>query len=465
VPMPIVRIGPSYQEKTVLTEVAVGDGVLRVVRTLTVDGGYLSARLTGSTARVVLRTFPNVKFDQPQDATPAEQRDAEARNKRSVASAPLASWLPRYELKVRRTGRVKRAHLANCRSVSRPARFAGLGLVTVLTLDLTKGIEPADSDAVMANGEIVYASIDSLYVASQTWIDPQVVSEEREPPRVETALHAFDAPAAAHTSYRASGRVAGYLLNQWSLSEHRGALRVASTTMPLWWPQTERDESESMVSVLEPRGGELVQVGRVGGLGKGERIYGVRFIGDTGYVVTFRQVDPLYTLDLSNHAKPAVRGELKILGYSAYLHPVGDDLLLGVGQDATEEGRAVGTQVSLFDVSDLRKPTRLDRLTLPGGSSEAEWDHHAFLWWPKSRLAVIPIQVYPQRAGGDVDIGAVGIRVSRTGGVARAGRLEHDANVPIRRSLVVGDTLYTYSDAGLKASDLDSFADRGWVRF
>lgn len=464
VPLPVVRMGPTFADKTVLTEVAVGDGTLRVVRTLTVDGGYLSARLTGSTARVVVRTFPNVKIDPPPSGTPEDQRAAEARNEKAVARAPLRSWLPRYELKVRKTGRVKRAHLANCRSVSRPARFSGLGLVTVLTLDLTKGIDPVDSDAVMSNGEIVYASTGSLYVATQTWIDPDNVKEEREPPKIETALHAFHASEAPRTSYRASGRVPGYLLNQWSLSEHRGAIRVASTTMPLWWPATEGAESESLVTVLEPRGGELVQVGRVGGLGKGERIYAVRFIGDKGYVVTFRQVDPLYTLDLADHDRPVVRGELKIEGYSAYLHPVGDDLLLGVGQDATAEGRTTGTQVSLFDVSDARKPTRLDRLTLPGGSSEAEWDHHAFLWWPKTRLAVIPIQVFPQRGGGDVDVGAVGVRVTRSS-VARAGRLEHNANAPIRRSLVVRDTLYTFSDAGLKASDLDSFADRGWVGF
>ena len=79
-------------------------------------------------------------------------------------------------------------------------------------------------------------------------------------------------------------------------------------------------------------------------------------IGDTGYVVTFRQIDPLYTVDLSLPERPRVLGELKIPGYSAYLHPIGEDLLLGVGQDATEEGRPTGTQLSLFDVSDLRKP-------------------------------------------------------------------------------------------------------------
>ena len=108
-------------------------------------------------------------------------------------------------------------------------------------------------------------------------------------------------------------------------------------------------------------------VGRVGGLGRGERVYAVRFVDDVGYVVTFRQVDPLYTLDLSNAERPRVLGELKIAGYSSYLHPIGDDLLLGIGQDATEQGRTLGTQLSLFDVSDLRRPAPAPPADAAGG--------------------------------------------------------------------------------------------------
>ena len=111
------------------------------------------------------------------------------------------------------------------------------------------------------------------------------------------------------------------------------------------------NESQSYVTVLATKGGRLEKAGQVGGLGRGERIYAVRFIGDRGYVVTFRETDPLYTLDLADPARPRVTGELKILGYSAYLHPVGEHELLGVGQDATPEGMRLGTQVSLFDVS------------------------------------------------------------------------------------------------------------------
>ena len=149
-------------------------------------------------------------------------------------------------------------------------------------------------------------------------------------------------------------------------------LRVASTEAPPWFDPARGSESESFVTTLDERAVSSSVLGRVGGLGKGERIYAVRFAGDTGYVVTFRQVDPLYTLDLANPSRPAVLGELKVEGYSAYLHPIGGDLLLGIGQDATGEGRVLGTQLSLFDVSNLRRPSRLHRWTLGPSWSEAE---------------------------------------------------------------------------------------------
>ena len=120
-------------------------------------------------------------------------------------------------------------------------------------------------------------------------------------------------------------------------------------------------ESQSTVTVLQQNANRLERVGSVTGLGKGERIYAVRFMGDKGYVVTFRQIDPLYTLDLSDPTAPKVVGELKIPGYSAYLHPVGENRLLGIGR----EGASV--QASLFDVSNMAAPQRLAQLELRPG--------------------------------------------------------------------------------------------------
>ncbi len=458
-PLPALaaRIAPYQPSNSVLAEIDVSDPAkLRLVRTLTLDGSYVAARLVGSAARIVVAAqLPAaLPFKQPTDGSPEAIATAKRQNEAVLARSKVASWLPSYRIK-RAGAKPGRARpLVQCRHVRRPTAFSGLGMLTVLTVDLTKGLQPVDSAAVMTDGRIVYASPESLYVTTERWSDrPDPDKPTEEQAGAQTEIHKFDISSPTKTQYRGSGRVSGYLLSQWSLSEYRGVLRVVSTESPAWWGSG--GETESFLTTLRPSGGNLVQVGRVGGLGKGERVYSVRFAGDTGYVVTFRQVDPLFTLDLSRPEQPRVLGELKIPGYSAYLHPIGDDLLLGVGQDVDEKsGRPLGTQLSIFDVSDLRKPTRLHTQHLGQGWSEAEHDHHAFLFWPRTGLVMIPFE---QRA--------VGFRVGRSRGIDPLGRVEHDEGSPIRRSLVVGDSVLTVSENGIKASSLATLAERGWAAF
>src|SRR5918994_6591421 len=457
-PLPALaaRIAPFQEAQSVLSEINVSDPKrLRLVRTLTLDGSYVAARLVGGSARIVAASqVPEaLPFKQPASGTKEDLEAATKRNRAVVASSRVSNWLPTY--RIRRAGAKagKARPLVQCRHVRRATAFSGLGMLTVLTVDLTKGLEPVDSASVMTDGRIVYASPESLYVATERWVDrPDPDTPNKPENGVRTEIHKFDISSPVKTHYRGTGTVSGYLLSQWSLSEHRGVLRVVSTESPAWWGAG--GETESFLTTLRQSGGALVQAGRIGGLGKGERVYAVRFVGDTGYVVTFRQIDPLYTLDLALPERPRVLGELKIPGYSAYLHPIGDDLLLGVGQDANEEGRPLGTQLSIFDVSDLRKPTRLHTRHLGQGWSEAEHDHHAFLFWPRTGLVVIPFE---QRA--------VGVRVGRARGIDRVGRVEHDAQSPIRRSLVVRDGVLTVSDDGVKASSLATLAERGFVSF
>jgi hypothetical protein len=202
----------------------------------------------------------------------------------------------------------------------------------------------------------------------------------------------------------------------------------------------------------------------------------VRFLGDTGYVVTFRQVDPLFTVDLSDPAHPRLRGELEIPGVSSYLHPIGGDRLLGVGTGPSDDGAQNGLQLSEFDVSDLAHPKLEQRVTIDGGSSEALYDHHAFLWWAPRNLALLPVTINqyttcaPERpcpvsaeASPQASFaGAIGFTVTPQK-LAEAGRTTQDGIV--RRTLVMGDRVLTVSDAGLKASDLDDFSDRGFAGF
>lgn len=459
---------PAPPSRTRLTQVDTRDPArLRVVRTLTLEADYVSARLVDGTVRVVTAAaLPHkLEFEPPASGSATETAAATARNRAILATSRVASWLPSYSLRNGRSGAARERFLVKCRQVARPTAFSGLGLTTVTTIDLDRGLEPVDSDAVLSDGRIVYASSRSLYVATERWSD-RPLPGRAAPEGVRTAVHAFDTASGSRTSYRASGEVPGFLLDQWSLSEHDGVLRVASTEQPSWLDPAVGSESESSVTILGRQGGKLVALGRVGGLGRGERIFGVRFAGDVAYVVTFRQVDPLYTLDLSAPRAPAVLGELKLLGYSAYLHPLAGGLLLGLGQDATGEGRALGTQLSLFDVSNLRRPARLQRWTLGlSSSSEAEADHHAFLYWPATRLVVLPVSAHAEVGP---FVGAVGLRVGR-GGIEEVGRITHPGaergTAAIRRSLVVGERLFTVSEAGVKASSLATLADVAWLPF
>ena len=449
-----------YPSNSVVTEIDVSDpSALKVMKTLTLDGAYVDARQIGTTVRVITSSPVPIALPYVTPSTTMTAGAAKAKNAAVVAHSRISSWLPTYRL-----GKQQAHAIVQCRDVRRPIGFSGLGMLTVLTIDLAKGLDPIDSTAVMTDGRIVYASPTTLYVATEQWsYRPLPATPTQEPQNnnsVKTQISAFDISNPVKTTYLGSGTVPGYLLNQWSLSEFQGVLRVVSTDSPAWWGSGgATDTSQSYLTTLRPSGGALTQIGQVGGLGQGERVYAVRFIGNDGYVVTFHQVDPLYTLDLSDPAHPQVLGELTIPGYSAYLHPIGDNLLLGIGQDVGANNEPTGTQVSLFDVTDLKHPTRLFHYSLGQGWSSAESDHHAFLYWPATNLVVVP---FGQQA--------VGMKVARASGVTELGRIvQTDSNASylpqIDRALVVRDTVLTVSSAGVKSNSLSTLANLGWAAF
>jgi Beta propeller domain len=464
-------------------------GEPRVIERLTVDGSYTDARLVGDTARLVLRSSPRLPSVYP-DRGRSEDAAREA-NLEALHASTIDDWLPQYVHRVgdsERTGR-----LVDCADVSHPAEYSGSAMLNVVTVDLAAGLDPVGTVSVLGDGHTVYATGESLYVADGGQWRFGGADEV-------TQFHKFDISGSGQPSYRGSGAVEGWLINQYAMSEHDGYLRVATTTEDFRRPMRMDDEpaSESQVVVLAERDGELEVVGRVGGLGKGERIYAVRFMGPIGYVVTFREIDPLYTIDLSDPIAPALRGELKIPGYSAYLHPVGEGRLVGVGQDATEEGRQLGTQVSLFDVADLDDPQRIATFGVDSATSEVEYDPHAFLYWPRDELLVLPLRTafwaeplpLPRPDGSaegaeeSADIApwmppAGGALVLRLDGdrFTEVGTIEHptsqvDQRQPydwvdasVRRSLVVGETLWTVSAAGAMGHHTGTLDEQAWIPF
>jgi hypothetical protein len=313
----VPSIAPSpyyYSATTAITEVDVHDpAAMKVARTMTVEGTFVDARQNGATARLVISSAPRAI------ATP-------------TLRAHASGWVPARRFHSFVTGHRYTRPVAECSAVRRPAQFSGMGMLSILTINLDRGLYATDSTALMADAQVVYGSSSSLYVATQRWINP-LTPATNVPSSPETVIDQFDATNPEHTTLIASGGVPGYLLNQFSLSEYHGYLRVASTSRPIWWNATQPPPSQSYVTVLADHGGVLAAVGQVSGLGAGQQIYSVRFIGDAGYVVTFRRVDPLYTIDLSSPTSPRAAGQLELEGYSAYLHPVAEGLLLGIGQE------------------------------------------------------------------------------------------------------------------------------------
>ena len=453
--------------------------------TLTVEGRYVSARLVGERASLVLASRPHERLQFVYPGSKSAEPRAEMANRMTIEESTLEDWAPSY---IREgTGGTSRGLFLDCASAYAPQEFSGFDFLSVLGLDLAGGIDIESVSTVMSGGDTIYASSTNLYVATERWVDWSVLDEQgaiREAETIRTYIHQFDITGQDGAEYLASGSVDGYLLNQFAMSEHDGHLRVASTNDPSWgWWSDDDRPSVSRVDVLARDGRELRVVGSVGGLGEDERIFAVRFIGEVGYVVTFRETDPLYTIDLSDPENPRVVGELKILGYSAYLHPIGEGLLLGIGQDADERGWTRGAQVSVFDVSDLANPIRIHQFTLEDSFSEVEWDHRAFLYWAPEKMAVMPVSWW--RYDDQTDYweefsGAFVLSVG-AGGIRQQATIEHEIKapgipeeelrdqywwaLPIRRSLVVGDTLFTVSDAGLLGSDLETLEPTSWIGF
>ena len=206
--------------------------------------------------------------------------------------------------------------------------------------------------------------------------------------------------------------------------------------------------------------GTLDEIGHLDGMGIGEEVQSVRFMDDLAYVVTFRQIDPLYALDLSDPRAPRVLGELKIPGFSEYLHPVGEGLLLGVGRQVDpDSGLDEGLKISLFDVSDPLAMAEVDQIVLADAWSNVSQDHKAFTWDPQRDRAVIPVETGCGPAA-DCDARGEAIVVAATGtGLDEVARISHGGpaymGAPLR-SVIVGDDLWTLSPMGLGRTDADA---------
>jgi uncharacterized secreted protein with C-terminal beta-propeller domain len=352
-------------------------------------------------------------------------------------------------------------------------------LYTITSFDLTGSQDVQATSFLMGWDNTLYVSPDNVYMAYKKWhpywwnLDWRSLSSMRPDNGEESVIHRFSISNETIT-YRASGTVPGYLLNQFSLDESAGNLRVATTD-----EQYQQDGwiQDNNVYILSP---DLAIIGRLEHLAPGEKIYSARFIGDLLYLVTFKQTDPLFVIDLSNPDQPGILGELKIPGYSDYLHPYDSKHLIGIGKD-TEENQwggviPTGVKVALFDVSDLNNPKLVDSRIIgeKGSTSEVLHDHKAFLLDKKRSIMVLPMKEVlripiPESTFKDSYTtaswqGAYVLGIDPTAGFSDIGKIEQDqvrppdyygSGLTVRRSVVMDQILYTVSDNRIIGSDIE----------
>ena len=449
-----------------------------------IDGNYAGIRLSDNIVRLITTSQPlGFDWETPSGSgLRAEEKALEA-NKEIIRTSELSNWVPAYKDNLMEDS--KTDSLIDCSQMLVPHIFSGLNTLAITTFNASEKLEAGGWQAIglAADGQDIYATADHVYVTTAESLDEAPVDGSTAEPSttlagdLKTIVHKFGAeqpeesgseaeasrelPLTAHPVYLASGEVTGTLLNQFSMDEYQGDLRVAVTIEDF-----SENTQENHIKILRPKEGILEEIGTITGLGIDERIFAVRFMGPQAYIVTFRQIDPLYALDLSDPTNPKALGELKITGFSSYLHPVGENLLLGVGQEADPDGRIEGLQISLFDTSDPTDPRRISQLLLEdildlseadsidasGSSSPVEYDHRAFLFYENSSF--IPYESYwssysPREWGNEAGILVVEVKDGALS-VEHVLKAVHDKNnnqndqvylKPVR-TIVVDDLVY-----------------------
>jgi len=258
-------------------------------------------------------------------------------------------------------------------------------ITTISNISILDG-EYKGSNSFIGDSSTQYASAHALYLVSTQYPVYYDFYNYKE----RSIIYKFDFDN--QLKYKGKGEVYGHTLNQFSLSEYNSILRVATTEGFSWRSSGTKNSIYTLKNIDQ----KLKVQGILSGLGKeGETIKSVRFMGDKAFVVTFRQTDPFYTIDLSDPTAPQKVGELQVNGYSAYLHPVGDDKILGVGEDADSEGRLQGLKLELFDISDLANPISLDSIKYPKDTeSELLYNHKALAYRNSDNLFAFPYSVY-----------------------------------------------------------------------
>jgi hypothetical protein len=389
-----------YPTFTKLTVLDVEQDAPAVLRESYLEGYYVSSRSHDGVVRAVIQDnykVPSldgvyIEYFTPF-GEPYRQRDIDAqvdawleRTLWAVTETELDDWLPRQFTSV--DGEVVAAP-RDCSDYYQPdLDLSRSGVTQIFSLDVGSddGSSPLDAATVLARAERVYQNERVVLLAQTDYGSFETNYSET------TNLHRFDLDGDG-VAYTASGQLPGYIQSQFSLDEHEGTIRV-STTENRWGGGMDGQAvgPKNRVFTLDTEAGSLDVMGQTEVFGAGEQIFATRFIGDLGYVVTFRQVDPLFVVDLSDPSAPAVVGELHIPGFSNFLFPLDDTHLFAIGRDATETGVTLGVALKIFDISDPSAPSVAHEYVYSGEAySDANFDHHAMTFHPDGGRIAFPL--------------------------------------------------------------------------
>jgi len=389
----------------------------KVRRESELNGSYLNSRRVGDIVYTAI-TFPEVTLPgvtywpegllddfgyscEPPDLNENEIKVAFAllrlANRTLIEESTIHDYLPSIrDTRYANGDRIAEDGLLNgCKGFYLSNARDGRQFLSLFSFDMT-ALDALNATTIVGRPGAVYANEQSLYVAVRHdhWAMPVWYFEDPEQRPEATTVHKFQLyPGSIATDYRGSGVVKGRILNQFAMDEHDEHLRIATTTGHLPSPDV-----HSTMSILRDVAGELVVAGEVDGIAPTEDIRSVRFDGDVGFVVTFKKTDPLFVFDLSEADAPKIRGELKIPGFSTYMHLMDDNHLLTIGYDADDQGSFAwfqGVQLQIIDVADLEDPRLIHKEVIGtrGSTSEATTNHLAFNYFATRDLLAIPMTI------------------------------------------------------------------------
>lgn len=482
----------------------------KLEKEITFEGNYLTSRLINKQSYFVINSFPNYNIIYQLDQL--ETKKTNQSEIERIAGFPVPETGEKEEVNPEdlipnmvEDGVEKKIALPEEIGYLPPEPFEKF--VTIVSLNIETG--EMEKETIVGKADNVFASKNSLYLASTIWRNygiptPRpligvpvsskpvagvpVTTDEYQEPTEKTNVVKFGLND-GKIGFVGKGSVPGRILNQFAMDEFEGNFRIATTIGHV--SRGGEAQSTNNLYILDK---SLELLGKVEDLAPGERIYSTRFIGEKAYMVTFKKVDPLFVIDVSDPKNPKVLGKLKIPGYSDYLHPLDDNHIIGVGKDTIEAQKGdfawyQGLKMAIFDVSDVSNPIEKHKIIIGdrGTDSYALRDHKAFLFDREKELLVLPIQLaliddetkqdgqfgfdFPAY-GNQVFQGAFVFNVTAENGFVEKGRITHVSdeeelkrgyyfreNSSVKRSLFIGDILYTVSNRLMKANSLLDLAE------